>query len=264
VLVIVADDLGYGELGCQGFSQEIPTHNIDSIAAYGVRFTSGYVSCPYCSPTRAGLLTGRYQQRFGHEFNPGPAALTPPTVGLPVTETTIGDCLRAAGYATGWIGKSHQGYAPQFHPLRRGFDEFYGFLGGKHDFFSAAVDPVDPIARGTEPVAEIDYTTDAFGREAADYIERHKDGPWLCYLAFNAVHAPLQATEKYLARFANVEDPKRKIRELLAKRAGLYAKADHSIDTAKLTARQIVENIIGIYEAAENKNKERYKKKKKD
>ena len=209
VLVIVADDLGYGELGCQGFTQDIPTPNIDSIAANGVRFTSGYVSCPYCSPTRAGLLTGRYQQRFGHEFNPGPAALTPPTVGLPVTETTIGDRLRAAGYATGWIGKSHQGYAPQFHPLRRGFDEFYGFLGGKHDFFSAAGDPADPLVRGTEPVAEIDYTTDAFGREAADYIERHKDGPWLCYLAFNAVHAPLQATEKYLARFAAIEDPKR-------------------------------------------------------
>lgn len=210
VLVIVADDLGYGELGCQGFTQEIPTPNIDSIAANGVRFTSGYVSCPYCSPTRAGLLTGKYQQRFGHEFNPGPAAATPPTVGLPVTETTIGNRLRAAGYATGWIGKSHQGYAPQFHPLKRGFDEFYGFLGGKHDFFSAAGDPADPIVRGTEPIAEIDYTTDAFGREAADFIQRHKGGPWLCYLAFNAVHMPLQATEKYLARFANVEDPKRR------------------------------------------------------
>jgi arylsulfatase A-like enzyme len=209
VLVIVADDLGYGELGCQGFTQDIPTPNIDSIAASGVRFTSGYVSCPYCSPTRAGLLTGRYQQRFGHEFNPGPAALTPPTVGLPVTEATIGDRLRAAGYATGWIGKSHQGYAPQFHPLKRGFDEFFGFLGGKHDFLSAAGDSTDPIVRGTAPIAEIDYTTDAFGREAADFIERHKDGPWLCYLAFNAVHAPLQATEKYLARFPGIEDPKR-------------------------------------------------------
>ena len=210
VLVIVADDLGYGELGCQGFTREIPTPNIDSIASNGVRFTSGYVSCPYCSPTRAGLLTGRYQQRFGHEFNPGPAALAPPTVGLPVTETTIGNRLRSAGYATGWIGKSHQGYAPQFHPLRRGFDEFYGFLGGKHDFFSAGGDPADPIVRGTAPIAEIDYTTDEFGREAADFIERHKDSPWLCYLAFNAVHMPLQATEKYLARFADIEDPKRR------------------------------------------------------
>ena len=210
VLVIVADDLGYGELGCQGFTQDIPTPNIDSIAANGVRFTSGYVSCPYCSPTRAGLLTGRYQQRFGHEFNPGPATLTPATVGLPVTETTIGDRLRAAGYATGWVGKSHQGYAPQFHPLRRGFDEFYGFLGGKHDFLSAAGDPADPLVRGTAPIPEVDYTTDAFGREAADFIQRHKDGPWLCYLAFNAVHAPLQATEKYLARFPHIEDPKRR------------------------------------------------------
>ena len=210
VLIIVADDLGYGELSCQGYTREIPTPHIDSIAANGVRFTSGYVSGPYCSPTRAGLLTGRYQQRFGHELNPGPAQFTPATVGLPVAEKTIGDRFKTAGYMTGWIGKSHLGYAPQFHPSKRGFDEYFGFLGGMHDYLDAAGDIHNPILRGTTPVANLDYTTEAFGREAVNFIERHKGAPWLCYLAFNAVHAPLQALEKYLGRFKHIEDPKRR------------------------------------------------------
>lgn len=211
VLVIVADDLGYGELGCQGYTRDIPTPNIDSLAAHGVRFTSGYVSGPYCSPTRAGLLTGRYQQRFGHEFNPGRAELTPPTVGLPCQEATIGDRFRAAGYATGWFGKSHLGYAPQFHPMKRGFEEYYGFLGGMHDYLDATGDSANPILRGTTPVASIDYTTDAFARESAEYIERNKSRPWLCFLAFNAVHSPLQATPKYIGRFQHIDDPKRRV-----------------------------------------------------
>jgi arylsulfatase A-like enzyme len=210
VLIIVADDLGYGELGSQSFTSEIPTPHLDSIARNGVRFTSGYVSGPYCSPTRAGLLTGRYQQRFGHELNPSTAQRTPPNVGLPVSETTLGDRFKAAGYKTGWIGKSHLGYAPQFHPLKRGFDEFFGFLGGMHDFLDADADPANPILRGTERITSIDYLTDALGREASAFIDKHKASPWLCYLAFNAVHAPLQATEKYLDRFAHIADPKRR------------------------------------------------------
>jgi arylsulfatase A-like enzyme len=211
VLVILADDLGYGELGCQGFTRQIPTPHIDSIAANGVRFTSGYVSGPYCSPTRAGFLTGRYQQRFGHEFNPGPAQTADKSFGLPLGETTIAQRLKEAGYATGWFGKSHLGYEPPFHPLRRGFDEFYGFLGGAHSYLDAAADKANPILRGTTPTTDIDgYTTDAFAREAVHFIDRHKSHPWFCYLAFNAVHGPLHATDKYLSRFAGMEDGKRK------------------------------------------------------
>ena len=210
VLVILADDLGYGELGCQGFTPEIPTPNVDSIAKNGVRFTSGYVSGPYCSPTRAGLLTGRYQTRFGHEFNPGPAQSAATTFGLPLSETTIADRLKTAGYTTGWFGKSHLGYAPPFHPFKRGFDEYYGFLGGAHSYLDASADAANPILRGTTPTTDIDgYTTDAFAREAVKFIDHHKSGPWFCYLAFNAVHGPLEATEKYLSRFPNVKDNKR-------------------------------------------------------
>ena len=112
VLLIVADDLGWGELGCQG-NKEIPTPHVDSIAANGIRFTNGYVSGPYCSPTRAGLMTGRYQQRFGHEFNPGPNA--PENFGLSQKETTLADRLKEAGYATGMFGKWHLGEG-EFHP----------------------------------------------------------------------------------------------------------------------------------------------------
>src|SRR5205807_3787836 len=136
ILVIVADDLGYGELSCQG-NPQIPTPNIDSLAKNGVRFTSGYVSGPYCSPTRAALMTGRYQQRFGHEFNPGPAQASPANFGLSLKEKTIGDRFKAEGYATGWFGKSHLGYLPQFHPLKRGFDEYFGFLGGADVYLDA-------------------------------------------------------------------------------------------------------------------------------
>lgn len=209
ILIIVADDLGYGELSMQGFTQQIPTPNVDALAKGGVRFTSGYVSGPYCSPTRAGLLTGRYQERFGHEFNPGPAEASAPNFGLPLEEKTIGDRLKTAGYATGWFGKSHLGYLPPYHPLKRGFDEYFGFLGGAHDYLDAAGDKHNPILKGTEPVNNIGYTTEAFGEQAVSFIDRHKAEPWLCYLAFNAVHAPLESTEKYLSRFSNIEERKR-------------------------------------------------------
>src|SRR5438045_2959814 len=108
ILIIVADDLGYGELNCQG-NPEIPTPNIDSLAKGGIRFTSGYVSGPYCSPTRAGMMTGRYQQRFGHEFNPGPAQAASPDFGLSLKEETIGDGFNDIGYEKVSFGKSYVG-----------------------------------------------------------------------------------------------------------------------------------------------------------
>lgn len=208
ILIILADDLGYGELTCQG-NPQISTPNIDSIARNGVRFTSGYVSGPYCSPTRAGLLTGRYQQRFGHEFNPGPVGIESRAFGLPLNETTLAERLKSAGYATGMFGKWHLGNRPAFRPTRRGFDEFYGFLGGAHSYVNARA-AANPIFRGITPVSAIDYTTDSFGREAAAFIEAHHREPWFVYLPFNAVHAPLQAPGKYRERFQGIVDEKRR------------------------------------------------------
>jgi len=199
ILFIVGDDMGYSDVGFQG-CKDIPTPNLDALAASGVRFTSGYVSGPYCSPTRAGLLTGHYQTRFGHEFNPAGGSS-----GLPLSERTIADRLKAAGYVTGLVGKWHLGAQPEFHPQKRGFDEFYGFLGGAHDYFKSA-----GILRGAEQVTELDYTTDAFGREAVAFIERHKGEPWFLYLAFNAVHTPMQASDERLAKFPDEADDRRR------------------------------------------------------
>ncbi|SIO42949.1 Arylsulfatase A [Singulisphaera sp. GP187] len=204
VVLLVADDLGYGDLGFQG-GRDIPTPHLDALARGGVRCTNGYVSGPYCSPTRAGLLTGRYQQRFGHEFNPGEGPAK--GLGLPVTETTVADRLKAAGYATGLVGKWHLGSASQFHPQKRGFDEFFGFLGGQHTYF-AGKSP--DVYRGTEVIQENAYLTDAFSREALSFIDRHKDHPFFLQLSFNAVHTPMDATEDRVARFSSIEDPKRR------------------------------------------------------
>lgn len=209
IVLIVADDLGYGELGVQG-SKDIPTPHIDSIAKNGVRFTNGYVSCPVCSPTRAGLMTGRYGPRFGYELNPGMPGQAVKEFGLPLNEKTLPERLKPLGYKTGMFGKWHLGYEPQFQPPQRGFDEFYGFLGGAHSYLGVGEDTANPIQRGNKPVESIDYTTDAFAREAASFIERHKDVPFFVYLPFNAVHSPLQATEKYLERFKSIKDTKRR------------------------------------------------------
>lgn len=222
VVLIVADDLGYGELSVQG-SRDILTPNIDSIARNGVRFTDGYVTCPVCSPTRAGLLTGRYQQRFGHEFNPGPAGTEAQGVGLPLSETTLAQRMKALGYATGMVGKWHLGGQAGFHPMDRGFDEFYGFIGGAHSYVDANADTKNPILRGREVVKEIGYTTDEFAREACDFVGRHKDHPFFLYVPFNAVHGPMDALEKYMTSFGSITDEKRR------KFAGMLAALDAAV-----------------------------------
>jgi arylsulfatase A-like enzyme len=210
IVVIVTDDMGYADTGCYG-CKDIATPNIDSIAANGIRFTNGYVSCPVCSPTRAGLMTGRYQQRFGHEFNTGP----PPgglreQVGLPLTETTMANVLKSGGYVTGAVGKWHLGMVSHFHPFKRGFDEFFGFLHGGHSYIDPGLDTFNPILRGTEPVDEKEYLTDAFSREAVAFLQHHHDKPFFLYLAYNAVHTPMQAPKRYESSFTHISNPKRR------------------------------------------------------
>jgi arylsulfatase A-like enzyme len=242
IVLIVADDLGYGDLGFQG-GKEIPTPHLDSLAAGGVRLTDGYVSCPVCSPTRAGLATGRYQQRFGHEFNPGQAQSKEGAVtGLPLSETTLASALKQAGYTTANVGKWHLGSADGYRPLQRGFDEFYGFLGGAHPYIPGgaggqaakqgrgkkqnAGGGLQPIFRGEEQVDFPPHLTKAFGDEAAAFIKREKDKPYFLYLTFNAVHNPLQPDPEHVARFDNnISDPKRKAY------AGLLSGLDDAVGT---------------------------------
>ncbi|MGH6689881.1 MAG: sulfatase [Longimicrobiales bacterium] len=206
IVVIVADDMGYADIGVHG-SRDIPTPNIDALAKNGIRFTDAYVSGPYCSPTRAGLLTGRYPQRFGHEFNLGGGPER--DIGLPLAETTLADRLKAAGYRTALFGKWHLGASPRFHPMERGFDEFFGFLLGAHSYTGIGVEG-NPILEGRTRVTEMTYLTDVLGDRAVDFVRRHASQPFFLYLAFNAVHTPMHATDKYLARFANIADTQRR------------------------------------------------------
>ena len=204
ILIFLSDDVGWAEYGFEG-AKDIPTPNIDRIAANGVKFTNGYVSGTYCSPTRAGLMTGRYQTRFGHEFNSGG-----PHFGLPLTEKTMADRLKALGYATAAIGKWHLGEEPKFRPTKRGFDEFYGTLQNT-SFYNARRFVDSRVSEEvTERVADDFYTTDVYGKRAVDWLERVKDQPWFLYLPFNAQHAPLQAPPEYLAKFPHIADEKRR------------------------------------------------------
>jgi len=177
----------------------VPTPNIDSLATGGVRFTQGYVSAPLCSPSRAGLMTGRYPTRFGHENN------TMAPGGLPLTETTLANRLKSLGYATGMVGKWHLGSAADRLPMARGFDEYYGVTGNPGSYSTPKGFIDSRVSQAVQPVEDPKfYTTDAFAARAVDWIERHKAAPWFLYLPFNAIHAPREAPEKYLQRFANV------------------------------------------------------------
>lgn len=278
IIVLLADDLGYAELGCQG-NEEIPTPHIDSLARNGVRLTSGHVSAPVCCPSRAGLMTGRYQTRFGHELNAIGRQNLDPAIGLPLSEKTLADHLREAGYATGLVGKWHLGGTETFHPQRRGFDEFFGFTHEGHFFVpgppwqgvltwmrtNAAqagfagrrqigdviwsthlpgneppYDADNPILRGTQPVNESEYLTDAFTREAVAFIERHKARPFFLHLAYNAVHSPMQAPLRHLDRFRHMEDVHRRLF------AAMLSALDDSVGTvlAKLRERGLTDNTL--------------------
>ncbi|MBI2478702.1 MAG: sulfatase [Planctomycetia bacterium] len=277
IILLVADDLGYGELGCQG-NTEIPTPYIDSIAANGTRFIQGYVTAPNCSPSRAGFLTGRIPTRFGYEFTPIGARNEDPGTGLPKEETTLAELLHERGYTTGLIGKWHLGGTADYHPHRRGFDEFFGFLHEGHYFVPPPYDGVttmlrrrtipgggqgrwlsdrliytthmghdepaydanNPIICGGQPVVEHEYLTNAFTREAVDFIDRHADKPFFLYLAYNAVHSPLQGADKYMQRFSHIEDIHRRIF------AAMLANLDDSVGEVldKVREKQLEEKTL--------------------
>ena len=209
ILLILSDDQGYADVGVQG-CRDFATPHLDSIARNGVRLTNGYVSAPQCAPSRCGLLTGRYQQRFGYEYNNDSLG-----VGLPLTEKTIADRLKAAGYATGIVGKWHLGKEEPFHPLNRGFSEFFGFLGGGHKYLAptsrAAKEREKDLWRNREPVQHTKYLTDMFGDEAVAFVDRHAKEPWFLYLAFNAPHVPNEAAPEYLARVSGITNETRRI-----------------------------------------------------
>ena len=251
IVVILADDMGYGDLGCMG-SKHLRTPNIDALAASGVLCTRGYVTSPVCSPSRAGLLTGRDPRRFGYQanLNKGDAsyATRPELLGLPPGEHTLGDHLRAAGYATALIGKWHLGIGDGFHPNERGFDHFCGMLTGSHSYFPTQ-GKSHQIERNGEPVTEFsnDYLTDFFTDEGLRWIEAHENGyddqPFFAFFSYNAPHGPMHATDEDKALFPHIADDKR--RTYAAMMWALDRGVGRIVEALK--ARKIYENTLIVF-----------------
>ncbi len=254
IIVIISDDQGYADVGFHG-SKEIITPNIDRIANNGVVFSEGYVSYAVCSPSRAGLITGRYQNRFGYTRN---ILLAPKDslMGLPLTEQTLPDVLNNVDYKTKAIGKWHLGAHESLVPERRGFDEFFGFIIGGHRYFpedltlndlTEARSQMDGyITRIYDNGKRIDtkkYLTEELSDNAVKFIEENSDNPFFLYLSYNAPHTPLQATEKDLERNMHIEIEKRRIY------AAMVSSMDDGIGLIldKLEEKKISDNTIVIF-----------------
>ena len=252
VLLIFADDLGYADTGFQNQSNDVRTPNLDRLAEDGVIFEAGYVTAPVCGPSRAGMLTGRYQQRFGAHDNVGPYILEKGIEqGVPANIPTIGHYFQDAGYKTAVIGKWHDGDAKQFWPQNRGFDEFFGFNNGAADYFVGARneensknEPFSSIYHNDQLVPPFDqYLTDKFGDEAVNFIETNKDQPFFLYVPFNAIHGPQQALDEDLQRFNHIENPKRRLA------VAMNYNMDHNVGRiiAKLEEHQLMQDTLIIF-----------------
>ena len=244
-VIIMADDLGYSDLGCYG-CQDFETPAIDTLARHGIRFTDGYVSHPYCSPSRAGLLSGKYQQSVGHECNPAYDESNS-AIGIDTSTTLLPARLEAADYRTALIGKWHLGAGKPFRPAVRGFSDFYGFLGGGHDYFKT--DPQgknynSPIWRDHQPTSDtLTYLTDDLTTEAEHFIASHRNQPFCLLLMYNAPHAPDQVTKDYLQRVASIQHPGR--RRYAALVQGVDAGVNRIVN--KLAALSLTKDTLVIF-----------------
>ncbi|WP_452228493.1 MULTISPECIES: sulfatase-like hydrolase/transferase [unclassified Lacinutrix] len=221
IVFLFVDDAGYADFGFQG-SDVMITPNLDKLAKQGVKFTQGYVTDATCGPSRAGLITGKYQQRFGYQEINVPNYMSENSkflgddMGLPLDQKTIADYLKTVGYTNAVYGKWHLGNADRFHPLNRGFDEFYGFRGGARSYFGYknfnGVHHDNKMERNfgnfEEPKG---YATDVFADEAISFIEKNQNNPFFIYLAFNAVHTPMEATEEDLKQFPNLKGKRKEV-----------------------------------------------------
>ncbi|MDU0355925.1 sulfatase-like hydrolase/transferase [Paraglaciecola aquimarina] len=229
ILVIMADDLGYADLGFTG-AKDIFTPNLDALANNGVKMNNGYVTHPVCGPSRAGLITGRYQARFGMEINVT-NSFYDEFSGLPLTEQTFATRLQKAGYKTGIIGKWHLGGNQKYHPHNRGFDYFFGFLAGGHTYFpknvttttplwseknpsethySANEGSIWPLQRNDNSAEFTEYLTTQLSRDAAKFVAQ-ADNPFMLYLAYNAPHLPLEAPAETIKKYSHIKNKSRQI-----------------------------------------------------
>ena len=228
IIIIMADDLGYADVGFNG-SKEINTPELDILAVNGMKFTSGYVAHPFCGPSRAALMTGRYPHTIGSQFNLPASSEAYGTMGITTSETFMSKMLQNAGYYTGAIGKWHLGDVPKYHPNNRGFQDFYGFLGGGHNYFPEdytkkyaqqkasgqkfIFDYVKPLEHNKKNVPNpTEYLTDELSRKAVDFVNSasKKKTPFFLYLAYNAPHVPLEAKAADMKKFMHIKDKDRR------------------------------------------------------
>ncbi|MFC2113439.1 sulfatase [Bacteroidota bacterium] len=220
IILLFADDAGYADFGFHG-SKEMKTPNLDQLAREGVRFTQGYVSASVCGPSRAGLMTGKYQQRFGFEENNVPGYMSKYSaadginMGLPLDQKTMGDYFKSLGYSTAYFGKWHLGGTDKFHPTRRGFDEFYGFRGGARSYFAYPEEPGEKMNKLEQGFGNFNehegYLTDVLAEEAVSFIEENQDKPFFAFIAFNAVHTPMEATQEDMDQFPELEGTRKEL-----------------------------------------------------
>ena len=216
IVLLVCDDLGWGEIGVEP-TPAVPAPHLHALADSGVTFTRAYATAPMCGPSRAGILTGQYQQRHGFEFNPEDAAgarVDPNCLGLDPATRTLAEALRMRGYRTAAIGKWHLGDAPAFAPLRNGFDEFFGFRGGWSEH-RAPEQAERPLWRDGERATSDGYLTDVFTDEACAFIDRSAGGAFFLYVGFSAIHRPLQP-RRGDARFAELPLRERRFARMIA------------------------------------------------
>lgn len=236
IVFILSDDAGYADFSFQS-SRLIATPNIDRVAKEGAKFTNGYVTGAVCSPSRAGLLTGVYQAKFGHtiNFTQGNKYNLPlDSLGLPLDQKLVGDYLKPLGYTTGIVGKWHLGLSAPFHPNKRGFDYFWGFLWGSSPYDVTQKRNIEENGKQLD-ASTIPYTTDAIGDKSVEFIKANKDKPFYLFVSFNAPHTPLQAKPELLERFT---------KELKDLKRALNASLTYNMD----------ENVGKIYGALEQMN----------
>ena len=247
VVLVMMDDLGYGDLGSYG-APDVRTPNIDRLARAGVRLTDAYANGHVCSPTRAALMSGRYPQRVGIEKALADAADS--AVGLPVTGTSLPALLKSNGYATGLVGKWHLGWKREFSPQSHGFDEFFGFLSGAHDYY------VGTVIEDTTRVQLSGYLTDEITSRALRFIEKHSTAPFFLEVAYNAVHWPFQppdrpptADERRAPRRRLVQLPDDSVVATRADYVKMLERADEGVGKilAALEQRSLTRNTLVIF-----------------
>ncbi len=245
VIVMIVDDAGYNDFSFMD-SQEMQTPHIDQLASQGVVFTDAHTSGTVCAPSRAGLMAGRYQHRFGFSGNLPGKTMSNPNLGIPASEYTLANLFQDNDYNTFAIGKWHLGAHETLRPNVRGFDEFYGFLAGHRSYFPT-YDPSEGIhervvVENNQPVEFEGYLTDVLADKAIDYIEQSKDEPFFMYYAPLAVHGPMHAKKEMIAKYKKQNHP----RPILA---AMTESLDDSVGriSQKLREENLMDNTVIIF-----------------